>query len=117
MTIQPSIVYIKGYINDDKELWFNASISTTENFEDKFSRSGELGKLIKKSEKSVSEIKKEKKEKNKSSLCDYSCFLLEKNKIFKSFKQYIIIFSVKLTNIYFTHYVLKERLKWLDKFV
>ncbi len=38
---------IKGYVNDDKELWFNASISTTKNFEDKFSRSGELGKLIK----------------------------------------------------------------------
>jgi hypothetical protein len=57
------IPYIKGYINDDKELWFNASISTTENFEDKFSRSGELGKLIKDPEKSVSEIEKEEKEK------------------------------------------------------
>ncbi|MGG0759247.1 DUF1433 domain-containing protein [Bacillus paramycoides] len=57
------IPYIKGYINDDKELWFNASISTTENFEDKFSRSGELRKLIKKPEKSVSEIEKEEKEK------------------------------------------------------
>ncbi|MGG0730973.1 DUF1433 domain-containing protein [Bacillus paramycoides] len=57
------VPYIKGYINDDKELWFNASISTTENFEDKFSRSGELRKLIKKPEKSVSEIEKEEKEK------------------------------------------------------
>ncbi|MBG9598887.1 beta-lactamase [Bacillus mycoides] len=54
---------IEGYINDDKELWFDASISTTENFEDKFSRSGELGKLIKDPEKSVSEIEKEEKEK------------------------------------------------------
>ncbi|QWI41466.1 DUF1433 domain-containing protein [Bacillus mycoides] len=52
---------IEGYINDDKELWFDASISTTENFEDKFSRSGELGKLIKDPEKSVSEIEKEEK--------------------------------------------------------
>ncbi|MED1093837.1 DUF1433 domain-containing protein [Bacillus paramycoides] len=52
---------IEGYINDDKELWFDASISTTENFEDKFSRSGELGKLIKNPEKSVSEIEKEEK--------------------------------------------------------
>ena len=52
---------IEGYINDDKDLWFDASISTTENFEDKFSRSGELGKLIKAPEKSVSEIEKEEK--------------------------------------------------------
>ncbi|EJR81988.1 DUF1433 domain-containing protein [Bacillus cereus] len=52
---------IEGYINDDKDLWFDASISTTENFEDKFSRSGELGKLIKDPEKSVSEIEKEEK--------------------------------------------------------
>ena len=56
---------IEGYINDDKELWFNANINTTENFEDKFSRSGELGKLIKDPEKSVSEIEKEEKEKRK----------------------------------------------------
>ena len=56
---------VEGYINDDKELWFDASISTTENFEDKFSRSGELGKLIKDPEKSVSEIEKEEKEKRK----------------------------------------------------
>ncbi|MFD4854706.1 DUF1433 domain-containing protein [Bacillus mycoides] len=57
------VPHINGYINDDKELWFDASISTTENFEDTFSRSGELGKLIKKPEKSVSEIEKEEKEK------------------------------------------------------
>ncbi|EEL55245.1 DUF1433 domain-containing protein [Bacillus cereus] len=56
---------IEGYINDDKDLWFDASISTTENFEDKFSRSGELGKLIKDPEKSVSEIEEEEKEKKK----------------------------------------------------
>ncbi|MDM5187437.1 DUF1433 domain-containing protein [Bacillus sp. DX4.1] len=53
---------VEGYINNDKELWFDASISTTENFEDKLSRSGELGKLIKDPEKSVSEIEKEEKE-------------------------------------------------------
>ncbi|MBD8074640.1 DUF1433 domain-containing protein [Bacillus thuringiensis] len=54
---------IEGYINDDKNLWFDASISTTENFEDKFSRFGELGKLIKDPENSVSEIEKEEKKK------------------------------------------------------
>ncbi|MGH0425261.1 DUF1433 domain-containing protein [Bacillus pretiosus] len=54
---------IEGYINNDKELWFIASISTTENFEDDFGRSGELGKLIKDPEKSVSEIEKEEKAK------------------------------------------------------
>ncbi|EJQ53366.1 DUF1433 domain-containing protein [Bacillus wiedmannii] len=54
---------IKGYIYGDQELWFVASISTTENFEDHFGRSGELGKLIKDPEKSVSEIEKEEKEK------------------------------------------------------
>ena len=55
---------LKGYINNNKELDFTASISTTENFEDKFTRSGKLGKLIKNPEKSVSEIEKEEKEKN-----------------------------------------------------
>ncbi|MCU4771253.1 DUF1433 domain-containing protein [Bacillus toyonensis] len=54
---------LEGYINGDQELWFVASISTTENFEDHFGRSGELGKLIKDPEKSVSEIEKEEKEK------------------------------------------------------
>ncbi|MES5942513.1 MULTISPECIES: DUF1433 domain-containing protein [unclassified Bacillus cereus group] len=54
---------IKGYINNNKELDFIASISTTENFEDKFTRSGKLGKLIKNPEKSVSEIQKEEKKK------------------------------------------------------
>ncbi|MGN7195914.1 DUF1433 domain-containing protein [Bacillus wiedmannii] len=56
---------IKGYINGDQELWFVASISTTDNFEDHFGRSGELGKLIKDPEKSVSEIEKEEEEKEK----------------------------------------------------
>ncbi|PQZ45958.1 hypothetical protein CQ058_30575 [Bacillus sp. MYb56] len=55
---------LKGYINNNKELDFIARISTTENFEDNFTRSGELGKLIKDPEKSVSEIEKEEKEKN-----------------------------------------------------
>ncbi|MCR8859082.1 hypothetical protein CN568_29430 [Bacillus pseudomycoides] len=54
---------LKGYINNNKELDFIARISTTENFEDQFTRSGKLGKLIKDPEKSVSEIEKEEKEK------------------------------------------------------
>ncbi|MFF1990691.1 DUF1433 domain-containing protein [Bacillus mycoides] len=57
------VPHIKGYINNNKELDFIASISTTENFEDKFTRSGKLGKLIKDPEKSVSEIEKEEKKK------------------------------------------------------
>ncbi|PHA96477.1 hypothetical protein COE79_27000 [Bacillus toyonensis] len=55
---------VEGYINNDKELNFTASISTTKNFEDKLSRSGKLGELVKKPEKSVSEIEKEEKAKN-----------------------------------------------------
>ncbi|MGG0152327.1 DUF1433 domain-containing protein [Bacillus mycoides] len=56
---------VEGYINDDKELWFDASISTTDNFEDKFGCSGELyDNYVKKPEKSVSEIEKEEKAKN-----------------------------------------------------
>ncbi|HDX9670725.1 MULTISPECIES: DUF1433 domain-containing protein [Bacillus] len=54
---------LKGYINNNEELDFIAYISTTENFEDDFTRSGELGKLIKNPKKSVSEIEKEEKEK------------------------------------------------------
>ncbi|MED2838154.1 hypothetical protein A6279_19050 [Bacillus wiedmannii] len=55
---------IKGYINGDQELWFVASISTTENFEDHFGCSGELyDNYVKKPKKSVSEIEKEEKEK------------------------------------------------------
>ena len=56
---------VEGYINNDKELWFDASISTTDKFEDKFGCSGELDKMIKKPAKSVSEIEKEEKEKKK----------------------------------------------------
>lgn len=57
------VPYLEGHINNNKELDFIASISTTENFEDDFTRSGKLGKLIKDPEKSVSEIEKEEKEK------------------------------------------------------
>ncbi|EJS45751.1 hypothetical protein ICG_05851 [Bacillus cereus BAG1X1-3] len=57
------VPHIQGYINNNKELDFIASISTTENFENKFTRSGELDEMIKKPAKSVSEIEKEKKEK------------------------------------------------------
>ncbi|EDZ54390.1 conserved hypothetical protein [Bacillus cereus AH1134] len=57
------VPHIKGYINNNKELDFTASISTTENFEDKFTLSGELDEMIKKPAKSVSEIEKEEKEK------------------------------------------------------
>ncbi|HDR8148048.1 DUF1433 domain-containing protein [Bacillus cereus] len=56
---------VEGYINNDKELWFDASISTTDKFEDKFGCSGELDKMIKKPAKLVSEIEKEEKEKRK----------------------------------------------------
>ncbi len=52
---------LKGYINKDEKLWFIAHISTTENFEDDFGRSGELGKLIKDPEKSVTEIERREK--------------------------------------------------------
>ncbi|MED0993815.1 DUF1433 domain-containing protein [Bacillus nitratireducens] len=60
-TTPMGIPRLKGYINNDQQLDFVARISTTENFEDQFDRSGELGKLIKKPEKSVSEIEKEEK--------------------------------------------------------
>ncbi|HDR7392385.1 MULTISPECIES: DUF1433 domain-containing protein [Bacillus cereus group] len=55
---------VDGYINGNKKLDFSASISTTKDFEDKFSCSGELyDNYVKKPEKSVSEIEKEEKEK------------------------------------------------------
>ncbi|MCY8953904.1 DUF1433 domain-containing protein [Bacillus cereus] len=57
------VPHIRGYINNNKELDFIASISTTKNFENKFTRSGELDEMIKKPAKSVSEIEKEEKEK------------------------------------------------------
>ncbi|MGE6540889.1 DUF1433 domain-containing protein [Bacillus luti] len=56
---------VDGYINGNKKLDFSASISTTKDFEDKFSCSGELyDNYVKKPEKSVSEIEKEEKVKN-----------------------------------------------------
>ncbi|MFL0402560.1 DUF1433 domain-containing protein [Bacillus nitratireducens] len=55
------IPHINGYINQDDKLWFIASVSTTKDFEEQLTRSGELGKLIKEPEKSVSEIEKEEK--------------------------------------------------------
>ncbi|MEK5300161.1 DUF1433 domain-containing protein [Bacillus sp. FSL R10-2201] len=58
------IPHIRGYINGDKALWFDAGIGTTENFEDDFGCSGELDEMIKKPDKSVSEIEKEEKAKN-----------------------------------------------------
>ncbi|MED1039178.1 hypothetical protein S2E19_01579 [Bacillus mycoides] len=58
------VPHIRGYINGDKALWFDAGIGTTENFEDDFGCSGELDEMIKKPDKSVSEIKKEEKAKN-----------------------------------------------------
>lgn len=41
------IPHINGYINQDDKLWFIASVSTTKDFEEQLTRSGELGKLIK----------------------------------------------------------------------
>ena len=38
---------LKGYINNDEKLDFIAYISTTENFEDDFTCSGELDEMIK----------------------------------------------------------------------
>ncbi|MFD5260343.1 DUF1433 domain-containing protein [Bacillus wiedmannii] len=57
------VPHIKGYINDNQELWFDAGLDSNDNFERKLGRSGELGQLIKQPEKSVSEIEKEEKEK------------------------------------------------------
>ncbi|AIK35337.1 hypothetical protein DJ92_5648 (plasmid) [Bacillus pseudomycoides] len=54
---------LSGYINDDEELDFTANISTTKDFENKFTRSGKLDDMVKKPAKSVSEIEKEEKEK------------------------------------------------------
>ena len=59
------VPHIKGYINDNRELWFDAGLDDNDTFERKLGRSGELGKLIKDPEKSVSEIEKEEKEKKK----------------------------------------------------
>ncbi|MCP1122688.1 DUF1433 domain-containing protein [Bacillus sp. 3103sda1] len=55
---------INGYINDDKELSFNASIIDSKDYEKDFSCSGKLyDNYVKKPEKSVSAIEKEEKEK------------------------------------------------------
>ncbi|HDR7642348.1 MULTISPECIES: DUF1433 domain-containing protein [Bacillus] len=59
------VPHIKGYINDNQELWFDAGLNSNNNFERKLGRSGKLGQLIKQPEKSVSEIEKEEKEKKK----------------------------------------------------
>lgn len=54
---------LKGYINNNEELDFIAHISTTKNFEDDFTCSGELyDNYVKKPEKSVSEIEEEERE-------------------------------------------------------
>ncbi len=59
---------VEGYINDDKELWFDASISTTDNFEDKFGCSGELyDKYVKNLKNQYPKLKKKRKQKTKSS--------------------------------------------------
>ncbi|WP_410984270.1 DUF1433 domain-containing protein [Bacillus cereus] len=57
------VPHIKGYINDNRELWFDAGLDDNDIFESKLGCSGEFGKLIKDPEKSVSEIEKEEKEK------------------------------------------------------
>ncbi|MDZ5609964.1 DUF1433 domain-containing protein [Bacillus pseudomycoides] len=58
------VPHIEGYINNNQDLWFLATVSNTENFEGQFSCSGELDdNYIKKPEKTVSEIEKEEKAK------------------------------------------------------
>ena len=57
------VPHIKGYINNNKELDFIASISTTENFEDKFTRSGELDEMIKNLQNLYLKSKKKRKKK------------------------------------------------------
>ncbi|MED1093838.1 DUF1433 domain-containing protein [Bacillus paramycoides] len=56
------VPHIKGYINDNRELWFDAGLDDNDIFDRKLGCSGELGKLIKKPEKSVSEIEKEERQ-------------------------------------------------------
>ena len=67
---------VEGYINNDKELWFDASISTTDKFEDKFGCSGELDKMIKNQQNLYLKLKKKRRKRNKSSLFNYSCFFI-----------------------------------------
>ncbi|MCR8859080.1 hypothetical protein CN887_29770 [Bacillus pseudomycoides] len=60
------VPHVKGYINANKELRFDAGISNTKDFENDFGCSGELyDNYMKKPAKSVSEIEKEEKEKKK----------------------------------------------------
>ena len=66
---------VEGYINNDKELWFDASISTTDKFEDKFGCSGELDKMIKNQQNRYLKLKKKRK-RNKSSLLTTLVFIL-----------------------------------------
>ena len=52
---------LKGYINNDEKLDFIAYISTTENFEDDFTCSGELDEMIKTSKICNRNCKEEKR--------------------------------------------------------
>ena len=52
---------LKGYINNNQQLDFVARISTTENFEDKFDCSAELGKLIKDPENPYPKLKRKRR--------------------------------------------------------
>ncbi|EIT84135.1 hypothetical protein A374_16859 [Fictibacillus macauensis ZFHKF-1] len=56
------IPYLAGYVNNDQNLDFTASIYG-ENFEDNFNTSPELDELVSLNEKSVSEIQKEETQK------------------------------------------------------
>ena len=68
------VPHIRGYINGDKGLWFDAGIGTTENFEDDFGCSGELDKLIKNLISRYLKLKKKRRKRNKSSLCTILVF-------------------------------------------
>ena len=68
---------VEGYINNDKELWFDASISTTDKFEDKFGCSGELDKMIKNQQNLYLKLKRrEGKETRVVSLTTLVSFIL-----------------------------------------
>ena len=61
---------LKGYINNNKELDFIARISTTENFEDKFTCSGELyDNYMKNQQSPYLKLKKRRRKRNKISFC------------------------------------------------
>ncbi len=76
---------VEGYINNDKELWFDASISTTDNFEDKFGCSGKLDKMIKNQQNRYLKLKKKRKKKSRVVFAITLVFYYRKNKIFESF--------------------------------